>query len=284
MAMTNIAQLFGDVKTETKKSIVSPEIRSYEQTTVIDRVAAREVFRLNVDEARRYIAKVGNVDFLPHTNYATVEKIAEFYDVKSTYLAGVFHRHGIIHQKMPDDVLCISGQTIAYQMGKFPDVDVTEDEVRGSRFYAITQNKGYMRDRIPISKSGTTNLYSARVLLAAALLMRYGACVPQASKAMEVVKFLRTQKLYKTAEEIAEKNNAALLKRWEEERSQARAKAELATATAELATAKAAIAQTADAVQAAVEQSAEKVEVTLSMELLSQIITAAVKGALSSMK
>lgn len=213
MAVSNIAQMFADVKPVdgakyTGASVaLSPELIDREKSCLEDKVLGAAIFRGNLSTAREIMNLVGGAVFIPHSDYTTLELIAEFYGVKAEYVRNLFVRHGIVYQKMPADVVRIPAYEVSAALREFDDVCLrTEGPLTEARRYSVSQRPFCGKVAAFIPRKGTPCFYSARVFLAAASLMFYGSVVPKDSKASEIMSILRRSNYYIQAKGIAEAN------------------------------------------------------------------------------
>lgn len=222
MAKDNIAQMFRNVKNE--KSIhaklselsgeLSEELLRRERSANADMILAPIIFHATVREARELTDLIGWDVFLPHTDYTTLERIADFYGVEAAYIKNLFVRYGIVYTKMPDDVVRVSGECVAAALGRYDDVCVRVDmDSRQLHKQILVFKKSSCGKAVAtIPKKGISCFYSARVFLATASLMSFGQSVPKDSQASKVVEILRRSVFYSGAKEVAARNEADLKK------------------------------------------------------------------------
>ena len=197
MATGIVTQMFADVKRETAadsaaiSAQLSPELIEREGSVSARYTLAPTIFKGDMAMARELMNFMGGAVFIPHTDYTTMEQIANFYGVKTKYMRGLFYRHGIVHQKMPADVLKIPGCEVEASLKSFDDVCVEmECSNARRRHYTFSQKPLCSKTKVSVAAKGVPCFYSARVFLATASLMYYGSVVPKdsmASKVMEVL-------------------------------------------------------------------------------------------------
>lgn len=214
MAIDSIALMFQNVKRDDTADFtdvpvgVSPELLEREQFCSVNMVLGPTIFHGSMTKARDLVNAIGGAIFVPHTNYTTLEAIADFYGVRVEYLKNLFVKYGVIYKKMPFDVLHISGREVSEALKKFDDVCVRcEDQNPHRSCYSFSRKQMCNVNKVFVPRKGVPCFYSARVVLAAASLMHYGSLVPKESKASKVVEMLQYSSYYERAKAVVEQNN-----------------------------------------------------------------------------
>lgn len=213
MAVNNLARMFGNVKcndscTEKIPSKLSTELAERGKQTFADRVLAAEIFRGSMEAAHEILYQIGGAVFIPHTDFTTLTSMADFYGVKESYLRGLLQRNGIISQRMPYDVVSISGESVAYAVSKYSDVCVRKEYTTpGGKWYYTFAQKPMCEALVKIPGKGVPCCYSARVFLAVAALMYFGPPnIQKDSKTTQVMEILRRSGYYIQAKRTAKEN------------------------------------------------------------------------------
>ena len=208
MANTTIARMVHEVKNENKDVMISMELQERAQSHRPERVLATTIFNDSIERARDLMDAFGHANFIPHTDYTTIDEIANFYGVETSYIKGLFTKYGIVYNKMEADVQRLASCKLIPVLRDFEDVCITlESPDRYHKSYMIARRSYGSCEKISVCAKGTPCFYSARVFLATAALMYFGSHIPKNSRASEVMEMLKRSGYYTISTQIAKQNS-----------------------------------------------------------------------------
>lgn len=193
-----IAQVKEKCNDEISKVGMAEVIQTLQDGGRLNDLIAVEILKGSNEKALDILRVCGCKAVIPGTMFAPLTEVARFYQCRPSYLQTVLNRVGITPTKTPADVMkCGFSHFLVY-------FDLEKKFRVSSRYcdHTLTDLETNQKYEFTHSNSAGANFYSARVVLALAMLMYFGRTVNMDVMSSEIYERLLSSTYYDAAQRV----------------------------------------------------------------------------------